>query len=70
MICVYKIINTVTGDLYIGSTNDSIKRKSSHFNKLRKNKHHGCSVPTICYILKGRHSKTRKGVSFKYYENT
>lgn len=28
------------------------------------------SVATVCDILKGRHSKTRKGIIFKYYENT
>jgi len=28
------------------------------------------STQTVCDILKGRHSKTRKGRSFKYYENT
>ena len=29
-------------------------------------KFHGISVQTVCDILKGRHSKTRKGVSFEY----
>lgn len=27
---------------------------------------HGISVQTVCDILKGRHSKTRKGVTFEY----
>ena len=29
-------------------------------------KFHGISVQTVCDILKGRHNKTRKGVSFEY----
>jgi hypothetical protein len=29
---------------------------------------HKISIPTVCDILKGRHHKTRKGVSFSYYE--
>lgn len=29
-------------------------------------KYHKVSVQTVCDILKGRHSKTRKGISFKY----
>ena len=29
-------------------------------------KHHKISIQTVCDILKGRHSKTRKKVSFKY----
>lgn len=41
------------------------------FNSLSDcSKHHNISVATVCDILKGRHSKTRKGISFKYYENT
>lgn len=31
-------------------------------------KHHEVSIQTVCDILKGRHYKTRKGISFKYYE--
>ena len=29
---------------------------------------HNVSIQTVCDILKGRHFKTRKGISFKYYE--
>ena len=31
-------------------------------------KSNGISNQTVCDILKGRHSKTRKGRSFKYYD--
>lgn len=31
-------------------------------------KFHKISVATVCDILKGRHSKTRKGIIFKYYD--
>ena len=36
---VYKIINNKTGDFYIGSSVNFVKRKSSHFRALLKNKH-------------------------------
>lgn len=39
------------------------------FNSMLEcSKYHNISIQTVCDILKGRHSKTRKGVSFKYYE--
>jgi group I intron endonuclease len=41
-----------------------------HNSMVECSKFHGIAVSTVCDILKGRHSKTRKGVSFKYYENT
>lgn len=36
---IYKIINIVTNDFYIGSTKNLYKRKHQHFSKLNKNKH-------------------------------
>lgn len=39
MICIYKIENSVTGKIYIGQTVDYEKRKSSHINALRANRH-------------------------------
>ncbi len=36
---IYKIINKITNDFYIGSSKDVYIRKSQHFSKLRKNKH-------------------------------
>ncbi len=40
MRCIYAILNTITCNQYIGSTKNSYVRKRSHFNLLRKNKHH------------------------------
>lgn len=37
--CIYKIINTINGKIYIGQTNDFYRRISQHKNKLRQNKH-------------------------------
>lgn len=37
---VYKILNLVNGDYYIGSSKNVEKRIICHFSKLRKNKHH------------------------------
>lgn len=37
---VYKILNTITGDFYIGSALDLVKRKGNHFHELRCNKHY------------------------------
>lgn len=40
MSCIYKIVNVLTGDLYIGSTNNYKKRIGEHKRKLDQNKHH------------------------------
>lgn len=37
---VYKIVNTVDGGFYIGSTKNFHKRWRQHFNSLKHNKHH------------------------------
>lgn len=37
---IYQILNTTTGDFYIGSTKDLIKRQKQHFSSLRKNTNH------------------------------
>lgn len=37
---IYKIKNTITGDVYIGSSVDSITRMCQHRSQLRHNKHH------------------------------
>ena len=39
IICIYSIQNVITGDFYIGSSKDYIKRKYEHFRQLRHNKH-------------------------------
>jgi len=36
---IYKIINIITGDFYVGQSLSLRARKSQHFSKLRKNKH-------------------------------
>ena len=36
---IYSIKNNITGRIYIGSSNDILKRIKQHFNNLRKNKH-------------------------------
>lgn len=41
-----------------------------HYSLTDCAKFHNIHIATLCDILHGRHSKTRKGVSFKYYENT
>lgn len=38
--CVYKIENAVTGDMYIGSTIDVVKRWRSHKSDLNSSRHH------------------------------
>lgn len=41
MACVYKIVNKMTGDLYVGSTWKRLcNRQSEHVAKLRKGRHH------------------------------
>jgi group I intron endonuclease len=37
---IYKIINTVNGKFYVGSTTNTRERFRTHRNKLRRNKHH------------------------------
>jgi group I intron endonuclease len=37
---VYRIINTVNGKFYIGSTKNAKGRKKAHFNDLKRGKHH------------------------------
>lgn len=39
MVGIYKITNKKNNKVYIGQSNDIAKRKNSHFNALRKNKH-------------------------------
>lgn len=37
---IYKIVNTINGKFYVGSTTNTRERFRTHRNKLRKNKHH------------------------------
>lgn len=37
---IYQILNTKTGDFYIGSSKDLIRRKKQHFSNLRRNVNH------------------------------
>ena len=36
---IYKIINNINNDFYIGSAKDLDKRKASHFYNLKTNRH-------------------------------
>ena len=38
--CIYKIQNLITNEIYVGSALNFQKRKWSHLHKLRHNKHH------------------------------
>lgn len=40
MIGIYKILNNITGDFYIGSSCNLKQRKNTHFRSLRKGTHH------------------------------
>lgn len=40
MMCIYKIVNTVNGKVYVGSANDFKSRKALHLHMLRGNQHH------------------------------
>lgn len=37
---IYRFVNTITGDCYVGSSSDLNRRRLQHLNSLRKNKHH------------------------------
>ena len=37
---IYKIINAVNGNFYVGSTNNAVERFRVHRNRLRRNQHH------------------------------
>jgi len=50
-----------------GFKKEIIDNLGNIFDSLTKTaEYHKISVQTVCDILKGRHSKTRKGISFKY----
>lgn len=54
---IYKIINTVTNKVYVGSSKEIEKRIKSHFSMLKKKKHH--SIPLQhSYNLHGLRSFT------------
>ena len=40
MRCIYAIVNTITGNQYIGSSKNSYVRRKAHFNLLRRGAHH------------------------------
>ena len=44
MICVYKIVNITTNEIYVGSTIDFNKRSKEHFRMLLHNKHHSIKL--------------------------
>lgn len=44
MACVYKIENSITGMVYIGSTNNFTRRKNEHFGELRRKEHHSSKL--------------------------
>lgn len=37
--CIYRIVNTVTGETYVGSTNNWLTRKAQHLTALRSGEH-------------------------------
>jgi group I intron endonuclease len=37
---IYKIVNIINGDIYVGSSVNLEKRKREHFTSLTKNKNH------------------------------
>lgn len=41
---IYKIVNSVNGKYYLGSTTNLSKREKSHFWKLKKGKHHSIKL--------------------------
>lgn len=42
--CIYKIINTITNKIYIGSTNDIYRRIQQHYYKLINGTHHSIKL--------------------------
>lgn len=55
---IYKIINTFTGDFYIGSSSNLKRREKEHFSLLEKNKNHSI-------LLQRAYNKYGKGY-FKF----
>lgn len=45
---IYKIINTLTGDIYVGSTRNLVRRKCNHFDALRRGVHHSIYLQRAC----------------------
>ncbi len=41
---VYKIVNTINGKFYLGSTTNLLKRRNQHFTALRCNTHHSVTL--------------------------
>lgn len=41
---LYEIRNTVNGKIYIGSTNNLLRREKEHFKELRKGEHHSITL--------------------------
>ncbi|MDX1373312.1 MAG: GIY-YIG nuclease family protein, partial [Nitrososphaeraceae archaeon] len=59
---IYLIINTINGKFYLGRTNNLQRRKKSHFNKLKNNKHYNS------YLQKAYNKYGRKAFKFICYE--
>lgn len=45
---IYRIVNRLNGEMYIGSTTNYDKRSVDHFGMLRNNKHHSIHLQRAC----------------------
>ena len=50
MLYIYKFTNKITGKIYIGQTNNIIKRKNGHKSESFNPKANGYSLPFHCAI--------------------
>ena len=48
---VYKIVNTRTGRVYIGSTNNFLKRFNEHYYRLSRGTHHNDALQSDFHLL-------------------
>lgn len=63
MICIYEIRNTITNDIYIGSSVDFKNRKTRHLRDLKRGDHHSI-------ILQRAYNKyDKKNFEFKILKN-
>jgi len=46
---VYAILNTITGETYIGSSKDIIRRFDIHINSMRRNAHQSSNLQSVFY---------------------
>ena len=74
MVCIYEIRNTITDDIYIGSSVDFKNRKTRHLRDLRKGNHHSIILQRA-YNKYGKENfkfkvlKTCSREQLEFYEN-